>query len=82
MDYSLLLAASLQSFYEWKSGTQKGYFNPEIAPPVITSPAPESLAAKAPAAPAIATPQAVQKSAVTEPVRRVFQIRRGAEVDD
>lgn len=78
MDYSLQLAASLQNFYEWKSGTQKGYFNPEINPPQITSPAPESLAAKAPATPAIATLQAP----VAEPVRRVFQIRRDAsEVD-
>ncbi len=85
MDYSLQLAASLQNFYEWKSGTQKGYFNPEIDPTGTdgysqTETAP--LVEKAPAAPPFAAPQAVQIAPEAGPVRRVFQIRRDAGKDD
>lgn len=71
MDYSLQLAISLQNFYEWKSGTQNGYFNPAVD----AAPTPQKK--RSVRAPALAA-EAVESTVVP---RKVISIRRGPAND-
>jgi hypothetical protein len=71
-DYSLQLAISLQNFYEWKSGTQDGFFNPavvKVMPPTDTLGV-QALAIKA---------AAEEADDLSEGTNQVFKIRRGPE---
>ncbi len=70
-DYSLQLAISLQNFYDWKSRTQKGYFNPAV----VSAPGPRMKSSGR--APAVTT-DAAEGSAT---LRNVIKIRRGPAND-
>ena len=67
MDYSLQLAISFQNFYDWKSATQNGFFNPAVvAPPAPKSNSGDVLLMASP-------------GAALTPEKHVFKIRRGPE---